>query len=37
MNKVSLKPPIVIDATWEEGYRKALSFDPRKARSVDEK
>ncbi len=35
-NRMILHFPIAIDATWKEGYRKPLSLDPQKARSVDE-
>ena len=36
-NRVILEPPIAIDATWKEGYRQPVSFDPEIARKVDEK
>ena len=32
-----LEPPIAIDATWKEGYRKPVSFDSEIARKVDDK
>jgi UbiD family decarboxylase len=27
-NRVMLKPPVLIDATWKQGYRKPVEFDP---------
>jgi len=27
-NKLILKPPLLIDATWKKGYRKPVEFDP---------
>jgi UbiD family decarboxylase len=27
-NRIIMRPPITIDATWKEGYRKPVAFDP---------
>lgn len=27
-NRIIMKPPIAIDATWKEGYREPVAFDP---------
>jgi UbiD family decarboxylase len=36
-NRMILQTPIAIDATWKEGYRKPVAFDPDIARKVDDK
>ena len=36
-NRMILETPIAIDATWKEGYRKPVAFDPEIAAKVDEK
>ncbi len=36
-NKLDLLPPIAIDATWKEGYRLPVAFDPDKERLVEER
>jgi UbiD family decarboxylase len=36
-NRMILRPPIAIDATWKEGYRKPVEFDPEIAARVDAK
>jgi len=36
-NRMILDTPIAIDATWKEGYRKPVAFDPEIARKVDKK
>jgi 4-hydroxybenzoate decarboxylase subunit C len=36
-NRMILQTPIAIDATWKEGYRKPVAFDPEIAAKVDAK
>ncbi|MDP7114291.1 MAG: UbiD family decarboxylase, partial [Myxococcota bacterium] len=36
-NRLVLFPPIAIDATWKEGYRKPVAFDPDVERMVESK
>jgi len=36
-NRMILETPIAIDATWKEGYRKPVAFDPDIERKVDDK
>ncbi len=36
-NRLLLEPPIGIDATWKEGYRLPVAFDPDRARQVEER
>ncbi len=36
-NRVLLSPPIAIDATWKEGYRLPVAFDPDVEAAVDKK
>ena len=36
-NRLVLSPPIAIDATWKEGYRKPVAFDPDVERMVESK
>ena len=34
-NKLILNPPLLIDATWKEGYRKPVAFDPEIEKKVN--
>lgn len=34
-NRLILSPPITFDATWKEGYRRPVAFDPAKEAAVD--
>ena len=34
-NRLILCPPIMIDATWKEGYREPVAFDPDVQERVD--
>lgn len=34
-NRMLLRPPIMIDATWKEGYREPVAFDPEIEERVD--
>lgn len=34
-NRVILRPPLAIDATWKTGYRQPVAFDPDKSRTVE--
>jgi 4-hydroxybenzoate decarboxylase subunit C len=36
-NRMILETPIAIDATWKEGYRKPVAFDPEIERRVNDK
>ena len=36
-NRLLMRWPIIIDATWKEGYRLPVAFDPEKERLVDKK
>jgi hypothetical protein len=36
-NKLILHFPLLIDATWKEGYRKPVEFDPEIEQRVNEK
>ena len=36
-NRMILEAPIAIDATWKEGYRRPVAFDPDIVRKVDDK
>ena len=36
-NRVLMSPPIAIDATWKDGYRKPVAFDPDVERAVEAK
>lgn len=33
-NRLVLRPPFLIDATWKKGYRKPVAFDPERAERV---
>jgi len=35
-NELVMHPPIAIDATWKEGYRQPVAFDPDRAQYVEE-
>ena len=34
-NRLKLHPPIIIDATWKEGYQMPVAFDPERAEQVE--
>ena len=36
-NRLVLHAPLTIDATWKEGYRKPVAFDPDHEKAVDDK
>ena len=36
-NKLILNPPLLIDATWKEGYRKPVVFDPKIEKKVNDR
>jgi len=36
-NRLIMHPPIAIDATWKQGYRSPVAFDPERERYVEDR